>query len=561
MAKREIKVGSTSVRDFIFAQDTSKTDGSGVSGLDYTKFSCSYSRDDDGNAGATVVSLATMTRGTWTSGGLVEKDATHAKGDYEVGYPNAAFASGSKQVTFTFYDAGNNNIAPIKVQYALVQYDPQDSVRLGLTALANASAGGANGLLINGTNSGSVALASLTIASNTLTFDTNGLLKVDVEDYKGNAVNTTQNGIPSVDVNWWNGQAVPGPSVSGVPLIDLKYIRGTQSAGPAGYVWASDESGIDTIEPQLYATQASIELAVKLANGKAALSTSDWTPAAGEVLISKDGAQYARVTNLPTYITTDSNGDAATCLKITLTAAELTCGQFAVIWRSNASPEVIRYGGVRGKTYGNASAGIPPGTVDANVVSFISTVTGALTETTAGNVAHAVKQFFDVATPTSTMNNITTVTTTTTATNVTNAPTAGDFTSTMKTSLNASTPASIQGNVGGKVLGGGSGVITGTGVWGLDGAGNQLATAASVAALPTNASILSAVTTTALTESYATPNTPGSLAQLLYMLYSGLCQFIIAGTVRTSYKLDGQTTAMVWGFDNASTPLQQKRTA
>ncbi len=39
---------------------------------------------------------------------------------------------------------------------------------------------------------------------------------------------------------------------------------------------------------------------------------------------------------------------------------------------------------------------------------------------------------------------LTTVTTATTATNLTNAPTNGDFTSTMKTSLNASTPASVQ---------------------------------------------------------------------------------------------------------------------
>lgn len=53
-----------------------------------------------------------------------------------------------------------------------------------------------------------------------------------------------------------------------------------------------------------------------------------------------------------------------------------------------------------------------------------------------------------------------TVTTTTTATNLTNAPTAGDFTAAMKTSLNAATPASVvgavgsvTGNVGGNVVG------------------------------------------------------------------------------------------------------------
>ena len=84
------------------------------------------------------------------------------------------------------------------------------------------------------------------------------------------------------------------------------------------------------------------------------------------------------------------------------------------------------------------------GIVKSNLNQILGT---ALTET-AGQIAAAFKQFFNIASPTSTMNVITAVTTTTTATNLTNAPTAGDFTATMKTSLNASTPASITGAVG-----------------------------------------------------------------------------------------------------------------
>ncbi len=64
--------------------------------------------------------------------------------------------------------------------------------------------------------------------------------------------------------------------------------------------------------------------------------------------------------------------------------------------------------------------------------------------------------------PSGTVANTTNITagTITTATNLTNAPTAGDFTATMKTSLNAATPASVvgavgsvTGNVGGNVVG------------------------------------------------------------------------------------------------------------
>ena len=73
-----------------------------------------------------------------------------------------------------------------------------------------------------------------------------------------------------------------------------------------------------------------------------------------------------------------------------------------------------------------------------------------------------------------------TVTTVTTATNLTNAATAGDFTATMKTSLNAATPASVvgavgsvSGNVGGNVTGSVGSVLGNV-------AGNVVGTVASV---------------------------------------------------------------------------------
>lgn len=88
---------------------------------------------------------------------------------------------------------------------------------------------------------------------------------------------------------------------------------------------------------------------------------------------------------------------------------------------------------------GTDQLSVTSGVAKANFAQILGT---ALTET-AGQLAAGFKQFFNIASPTSTMNlvtAVTTVTTTTTATNLTNAPTAGDFTSTMKTSLNAATP-------------------------------------------------------------------------------------------------------------------------
>jgi hypothetical protein len=90
------------------------------------------------------------------------------------------------------------------------------------------------------------------------------------------------------------------------------------------------------------------------------------------------------------------------------------------------------------------------GVVKANLAQILGT---ALTET-AGQIAAAFKKFFNIATPASTMDALTLVAT---ATNLTNAPTAGDFTATMKTSIGtavaASAVASVTGNVGGNVTG------------------------------------------------------------------------------------------------------------
>lgn len=97
---------------------------------------------------------------------------------------------------------------------------------------------------------------------------------------------------------------------------------------------------------------------------------------------------------------------------------------------------VVNFGG----SAGTFASGIP----SVNLLKILGTT---LTET-AGQIAAAFKQFFDVATPTGTMKSITNVVT---ATNLTNAPTSGDLTATMKTSVTtaatAATPALSAGGV------------------------------------------------------------------------------------------------------------------
>lgn len=86
------------------------------------------------------------------------------------------------------------------------------------------------------------------------------------------------------------------------------------------------------------------------------------------------------------------------------------------------------------------------GVVKGNLAQILGT---ALTET-AGQLAGGFKKFFNIGAPASTMDHLTlidTVTTATTATNLTNAPTAGDFTATMKTSIGTAVAASAVASV------------------------------------------------------------------------------------------------------------------
>jgi hypothetical protein len=106
----------------------------------------------------------------------------------------------------------------------------------------------------------------------------------------------------------------------------------------------------------------------------------------------------------------------------------------------------------------------------------------------------------------------------TTVTNLTNAPTAGDFTSTMKTSLNAATPVATLSSAYDFAKG-----------------------------------------TVAMTESYAAVSSTMTPAQALYMIWALLENRSIASTTLTAKKVDGSTAAMTFTLDSATTPTSQVR--
>lgn len=157
--KQILKKGSTSKRLLVFIADSASTTGAGLTGLAYNTSGLVwyYWREDAGNSGGTAVTIVTATRGTFTSGGFKEVDATNLPGVYEIGIPNAVLASGASWAFM--YLKGAASMAPLPIEIQLVNYDPDDG-NLGLTGLTGLTAPTAGALPTVGSSSGQISLSS-----------------------------------------------------------------------------------------------------------------------------------------------------------------------------------------------------------------------------------------------------------------------------------------------------------------------------------------------------------------------------------------------------------------
>lgn len=174
MPKLHKVLGATSEIWQIFIRDSSSTTGAGLTGLAYNSsgLSAYYHRDTD--TSATAITLADMTVGSFTSSGFKKIDDTNMPGWYQFCPPNAALASGAKSCAFLL--KGATNMAPVPIEVQLVAVNPDDAVRMGMTALPNAAAEAAGGLYTRGTGAGQIAQ------------DANGNVRVNVDTIKTNAV-------------------------------------------------------------------------------------------------------------------------------------------------------------------------------------------------------------------------------------------------------------------------------------------------------------------------------------------------------------------------------------
>lgn len=177
--------------------------------------------------------------------------------------------------------------------------------------------------------------------------------------------------------------------------------------------------------------------------------------------------------------------------------------------------------------------------IGKSVMNGVALGTGLTINAYTGNTVQTGDSFARIGAAGAGLTNIGTIAT---CTNLTNAPTAGDLTATMKTSVTtaatAATPiaASVTGAVGSVTAG--VTVTTNSDKTGY---------------------ALSATGSAALTEAYAADGAAPTLNQMLFQIWSALSEFSISGTTITAKKLDGLTTAMTFTIDSATVPTSRTR--
>lgn len=161
MQRYTITKGATSQIVLVSIYDSSSSTGGKLTGLVYNSagLTAYYYREGAGT-GATAITLATATLGTYTSGGFIVVDGTNMPGDYELHIPNAALATGADRVLIQL--KGATNMVPVNIEIDLTNVDLRDGVRGGMTALPNAVPGASGGVFIAGTNAATTVTTSFT---------------------------------------------------------------------------------------------------------------------------------------------------------------------------------------------------------------------------------------------------------------------------------------------------------------------------------------------------------------------------------------------------------------
>jgi hypothetical protein len=189
-------------------------DGTEATGLTITNFDLQYVRSGVAPAVKVDATALAATDSAHADGKAIEIDATDQPGLYRVDWPDAAFATGVKEVILSV------KCATAFTEHLRVMIDPPVNVE---------RFGGTNGTFssgrpeVNTTHWLGTAAATPTVA---------GVPEVDVTHWIGTAVATpTTAGVPEVDVTFWGGSATPVTNLNTVFNTDFATNYNTTADG------------------------------------------------------------------------------------------------------------------------------------------------------------------------------------------------------------------------------------------------------------------------------------------------------------------------------------------
>lgn len=201
MAKQLVQINNTSRTEYVFIQNSSVSTGAGLTGLLFNSAGLTAHRCIERGA-ATSITLVTQTAtGAYTSGGFCAVENTSMPGLYRFDVPNDCFSTaGSDKVVIML--KGATNMAPVLLEYQVVAFNPDDAVRLGLTAIPNV-AQGTIGSLPTGNATGAVTVVTNNdktgyALSGTQTFNVTGNITGNLSGSVGSVTGNVTGSVGSV---------------------------------------------------------------------------------------------------------------------------------------------------------------------------------------------------------------------------------------------------------------------------------------------------------------------------------------------------------------------------
>lgn len=231
---------------------------------------------------------------------------------------------------------------PVDDRYEIVAFDPQDAVRLGITALPNAAAEASGGIVTRGTGTGQISVAG---------------------------------GRANADVTYWNAAAIATPDTAGYPKVTVKSGAGTGELDVTSGVVKSNLSAIlGTALTQTYSIATAFKnffdvLTARLTCGSYDLDGDLWTRV-GSPATTTISADIQALKTVADDVPTTAEFNARTILSAEYsTAADLTAAK-AVVDAVQAKTDQITF------TVANR--------VDSTTQSGLSTLTAADVRTAVG---------------------------------------------------------------------------------------------------------------------------------------------------------------------------------